>query len=120
MRLRVSSAIAALLFAWSAILQLNDPDPLLWFAIYLAAMGVAAAGALPKPPPVWAPGAMLAVCAARLAALAIQGLPEEPHPMKYGPQTGWLADEVVREGGGLLIVVGWMLVLLIASRRAEE
>lgn len=31
---KVLSAVFALLFVWAAILQYNDPDPLLWYFIY--------------------------------------------------------------------------------------
>jgi hypothetical protein len=32
---KLISAVFAILFIWSAIIQLNDPDPYHWFVIYL-------------------------------------------------------------------------------------
>ncbi|TNE87871.1 MAG: hypothetical protein EP330_16365 [Deltaproteobacteria bacterium] len=104
----------ALLFVASAALQLNDPDPVLWTLYYLAAAGVSAAQV--KWVDVRPPAVLAGVAVLWLAVLVAGGLPDEPHPMKYGPQSGWLADEVVREGGGLAIVLTWMLVLVGHAR----
>lgn len=115
---KLLSAFMALLFAASALLQLNDPDPIPWVALYLAAAAaslIALRWTDPRPS-----GAVGLAAALWLCTLVAGGLPDEPHPMKYGPQTGWLADEVVREGGGLLIVLGWMLALMMAAMRAER
>jgi hypothetical protein len=43
-KLLIADAVAALLFAASAAIQLNDPDPAAWIAIYLAGALVAALG----------------------------------------------------------------------------
>ena len=50
--MRYVNLIIAALFAWSAILQYNDPDPWLWIAMYAAAAvmaGLAAFGRYPLP-----------------------------------------------------------------------
>jgi hypothetical protein len=112
------AAFMALLFATSAALQLNDPDPVLWVALYLAAALVSLAQLRwvdARPPALVAGVALLWLC-----TLVAGGLPDEPQPMKYGPQTGWLADEIVREGGGLGIVIAWMSALVWSCTRSQR
>jgi hypothetical protein len=48
--LRVAAALMTPLFAFSAAVQWNDPDPVLWMGLYLTAMtlsALAAAGRIP-------------------------------------------------------------------------
>lgn len=106
-RLLVADAVVALLFAVSAALQLNDPDPLGWIAIYLAGAAVAALGWR------WVPGlvAALVVAAVSVAwsiAIAVDidqwvGFERLVGPMEIqgGPV------ELTREALGLLIVAGY-------------
>jgi len=35
--LKIFATLAGLLFAYSAVIQLNDPDPIRWFSLYAAA-----------------------------------------------------------------------------------
>jgi len=61
MNSKTLSLALALFFAWAALLQLNDPDPIRWFALYAVAAALAAASAftaVPRP------------CFAALAAVA--------------------------------------------------
>jgi len=109
------SAGATLVFGLACAAQFNDPDPLGWIGMYGAAAALSAVGAL-RPVRLLA-GGLLAVCVVWLGVLFWNGLPAEPQPMKYGPQSGWLADEVVREGGGLLLVGAWMAVLSLRGRK---
>ena len=46
---RAFSAAAAVFFGWAAAMQLNDPDPARWFALYAGAALVAGASAVNKP-----------------------------------------------------------------------
>lgn len=105
---------ATLVFGLACLAQFNDPDPLGWIGMYGAAAALSAVGAVRPVRPL--AGGLLAICAAWLGVLFWNGLPAEPQPMKYGPQSGWLADEVVREGGGLLLVGAWMVVLSLRGR----
>lgn len=99
----------ALLFALCALLQLNDPDPVAWvFAYgYTAALTLAAARrALPRSiAALWA-----VVCAwSGLLVWKLQSFGSRP----MGPSwQGVFADEVVREIGGLTIVITWCVVLV--------
>ena len=112
----VASGSAAGVFALSCVAQLNDPDPLGWLLLYGAAATVAGLGARRD---VRGPAMLLmVVCALWMVALFAGGLADEPQPMRLGPQSGWLADEVVREGGGLVLVATWMGVVL--ARRPQQ
>lgn len=104
------SGCAAAVFALSCVAQFNDPDPLGWVLLYGAAATLAGLGSRRD---VRRPAMLvMAVCGLWMVALWVGGLPDEPQPMKLGPQSGWLADEVVREGGGLVLVGVWMGVLV--------
>ncbi len=49
--MKVFAGLAALLFAYSAFVQINDPDPIRWIAIYSCAAVVSAAsvfGSIPR------------------------------------------------------------------------
>ena len=105
--LLVADIIAALLFAVSAAIQLNDPDPALWVAIYSAGAVVALIGWR------WTPGLIAAIAvggAALVWALLIVvdvdqwvGFERLVGPMetKGGPV------ELTREVLGLLIIAGY-------------
>ncbi len=91
-----------LLFILAAAVQYNDPDPIVWMAIYgLAAVacGLALAGRLPRLPAV-----LLSLAAfAWAATLAVRVV---------GKQHLWYAEEG-REMMGLLLVGSWTALLAI-------
>lgn len=60
--LLVADLVAALLFAASAAIQLNDPDPAGWIAIYLAGAFAAVIGWR------WTPGLVVAIAVGAVAA----------------------------------------------------
>ncbi len=116
--MRVVHGAVALLFSAAALVQLNDPDPLLWTLLYgVAAVvsGAVAAGYRLHPLVPAAVGAVAVLWALSIFAL---GLPAEPNPMAWGPQSGWLADETVREGLGLLLVAFWMAGIAEQGRKS--
>lgn len=114
-------AMVVLLFA-SALVQLNDPDPVQWFAIYAAAGVVAALslrrpGAVPWPVPVViAAVAVVWAVAIMPGALGKIGVADLTRTMEAETP----AIEIGRETIGLLIVAGWMLVVAFAGRRAHR
>jgi hypothetical protein len=118
---RVFDLGMAALFALAALVQLNDPDPVRWVAIYVAACGLSmmAAGR---------PSVLRAATAAVGAiALAWAGLImfHGPGASSYGHMFDeWemksVAVEEAREASGLLIVAAWMVVLLLRSLRAPS
>ena len=98
-------ALYALLFAYSALVQLNDPDPVRWFALYGSAALLSAATVFASVPPV----AFLGLaCVAGLWAATLA-----PGVLSLAAFTG---TEEERELGGLLLVVLASLVLRSRAR----
>ena len=109
----------SLLFAFAAAVQLNDPDPIRWMAMYGAACALSL-GVLFRRRTM--PVAALAVLASAIvwaALIAFGG----PAASDYGHMfAAWEMKspsvEEAREASGLLIVAVWMIVLLIRARRS--
>lgn len=107
----------AALFALSAALQYNDPDPLPWIAIYTAAAAACVLWGLRRT--AWPLTAAVLLFALGWAAallpdvLGFIGLSDVF--LRMDEKGGRV--EIGREIGGLTIVVAWMAVLLLAERR---
>lgn len=101
--LRVAHAVAAALFTASAVVQLNDPDPVLWVLFYGVAATVSAVAAHGRWSPLFAPAALLSL-GLPSAVWLLAALP---------PQPGLARTELAREAGGLLLVSAWMAVVLL-------
>jgi hypothetical protein len=118
--LLIADLTAAALFAASAGLQLNDPDPGRWVAIYLAA-AAAAAFASTRPIARLAAGsvAIIALGWAMWIALRIdhwvgwRGLGRPMEKVLGGPV------ELTREVLGLAIVAAYMGFVALRKRRAS-
>ena len=94
--IRVANAGMAVLLLYAVAVQYNDPDPLVWVAMYgtaAAVAGVLAVRALPA----WVPAIVGAIALAWCAWLASRVLGQQP-----------LFEEEGREMLGLLIAGGWM------------
>ena len=110
----------ALLFAFAAALQFNDPDPIQWIAIYSAACVLSLLSATRRRV---APAASLAVFAIAIVwavLIAFGG----PAASEYGHMfDAWEMKspsvEEAREASGLVIVAVWMMVLYIRARRGQ-
>lgn len=113
------TSLFALLCAVSAALQYNDPDPVRWIVLYLAA-GVAAVVAWWRPHAWWAPLA-IALIALAWAALLWAGVidtVETSDLWKKMSEKGGKVEEM-REAGGLsLVVIGSALAAWRARRIA--
>jgi len=111
---KILAVIFALLFAWSAYLQNNDPDALLWYAIY----GVAALGSF-----MFALGKLPFMVAAILCvANLIGGFIAWPETFE-GFEIG--AGDIVniergREASGLLIVAAVFLMYALRIRYKKK
>jgi hypothetical protein len=117
---RAANGVMAALFVFAAAVQYNDPDPLRWMAIYLAAAAACVLVLLHRLPR-WFPMFVGLAALAWAATLA-------PHVLGH---VGWgemveaweMKDVRVEEGRetyGLLIVAAWMVVLSAAHRRLRE
>ena len=100
-----------------AVVQYNDPDALLWMAYYAvpAAWAFLAAFRLPLVRSAWGQRALWASIAIGLA-VAVAYWPTMPG--FWRPEV-WQHEEAAREGMGLMIAWGVLLVALITARRAS-
>jgi hypothetical protein len=103
--IRVAGTLFAIFFLWAASLQLNDPDPIQWIAIYLAAAAVSALTVLGKGSP--------AIPTIVGAIALVWGLTLLPDAIAARFS---LDDEEVRELGGLAIVATWCAISGAARR----
>ncbi|MGH7578511.1 MAG: transmembrane 220 family protein [Longimicrobiales bacterium] len=118
--MRAITIVMMLAFFFGAAVQYNDPDPVAWMAIYFVA-AFACLLALRSRLPRWLPWAIAGaalIWAARLAPGVIA--------TRVGPdelvQEFEMASPVIEQGRemyGLLIILVWMIVLAITTRRAR-
>lgn len=110
----------AALFAVAAAMQVNDPDPAAWVAIYAAAAvacllhgrvsrGWAAQGAV---------GAIALFWAAALLA-RLEGPVELGEVFDLGAEMMGETTELLREAGGLLLLALWMAILAAVGWRGR-
>jgi hypothetical protein len=100
-------------FVLSAIVQYNDPDALIWIAIYVAAAGMCLAQHLNHQPR-WLPPLLLVICLIWIAWLlpSIIGQVSLAEVVEsISMQTR--AVEEAREIGGLAIVAFWAICITI-------
>ena len=105
------------LFLLSVVVQWNDPDPVRWMAIYGAALTVCLVVALR--------GRIVAGVPVLVAAMALlwslATIAGGPAVTAYSHMfDAWemksMSVEEAREGTGLLIVAGWMVVVVVGQR----
>jgi hypothetical protein len=109
---RVANGVMAALFLLAVAVQYDDPDPVLWVAIYGAACVVTLVAALRRriPRPVSGCIALVALIWGGALALNVAGLEAyaqmfDAWEMKSPP------IEEAREASGLFIVAAWMSLL---------
>ena len=112
----------AALFAFAAIVQFNDPDPLRWIAVYTAASLLSLAPLIRRrlPPVLFASVAIVScACAAAIVAGAARGA--DYLRMFDAWEMSSAAVEEAREATGLFIAGAWMAALTAwsAVRRAR-
>jgi hypothetical protein len=115
---RVFAGLMAVLLAFAAAVNVNDPDPVRWVAMYGAAcvisIIVALTGAVPLPLPALVGAVALAwaiVWAARVPSLEMYTHMFDEWEMKSE------TVEEARETCGLLIVAVWMAALVLRAWR---
>ena len=112
----LANVIMLLMFLFSAAVQFNDPDPLVWISIYSAA-AVVCGLEIRRRAPAWAAVALA------LIALAWAGtLCSRAHGVPLGSLVAeWEMRDVrveeAREMYGLTIVAVWMIVIASVGRR---
>ena len=117
MILRVVSGIMAVLAFWAAYLQLNDPDPERWFAMYAAVGLVALLFSAGRPKPLFA--LFMSLIAVAWALAIVPELWGRWQPSDLGATMAAARPEIEfgRELGGLLIVGTYCLSAFLLSRR---
>jgi hypothetical protein len=113
----VLDVLMAVLFALSAALQYNDPDPLRWAALYGAA--AVACIVVWRRPAAWPlaalAGSIALLWAATFAPAVLPGF--EPRDLVRTMKAGTPRIEESREMLGLLVVAAWMALLVVVGRR---
>ena len=114
---RAADVFMLLVFAFSVIVQLNDPDPIRWMAVYgLAAM--ACAQSLADRVRWWFPALVAGVAVAWLVTIAPRVLGRVPFIDMFGSfEMRDVGIEEAREMYGLVIVAAWMATVAARARR---
>jgi hypothetical protein len=114
---RAANIVMMLVFVASAVLQLNDPDPLAWIAVYAAAAimcGLEFTGRLRATYPMLL-GLTALAWAATIAPRVLGKVPFRDMFAEFEMHD--LGVEESREMYGLLIVAVWMAVLALVARK---
>jgi hypothetical protein len=115
-----ANALLLLAFAFSVVVQFNDPDPAIWMTIYALA-AVACALELAGRGHIVLPALVGVLAAVWAVAIAPHVLGKVPFLAMFG---AWEMKDVgieeSREMYGLLIVATWMAVLTIAAVRRRR
>ena len=115
---RWANVVMLLAFVFSVLVQFNDPDSLIWIAIYglaAAACGLELSGRAN----VGMPGATAIIALAWAAELSPDVLGQVPFGAMFGDWEMHDAGiEAAREMYGLLIVGAWMVMLTAAAYRS--
>ena len=115
---RAADAVMLLLFTFGAIVQVNDPDPARWIAVYALAALACLLSLLGRMH--WTFAAILCLVALAWAATLV---PRVVGRVPFGDMFGAfemknVGIEESREMYGLLIIAAWMAVLALRARRA--
>ncbi len=112
------NVLALLLYVFSTAVQYNDPDPLVWMAVY--GLAAVACGVAWKRPLHWELPALLVVVALPWGSLLLAGAVGKANAQEtFGVFSMGAnpAAEEIREGLGLYLVTAWMVVLTVRARR---
>jgi hypothetical protein len=118
---RIVAGLMALLLAFAAAVNFNDPDPIRWVAIYGAAcvlsIAIAVTGGMP---PVW-PAAVAVIALAWGVSLAarVPSLEVYTHMFDEWEMKSPTIEEA-REACGLFIVAVWMAIAAAIVWRAAR
>lgn len=103
--------IMLLMFLFSAVVQFNDPDPLPWMAVYIAA-AVVCGLEIRRRTPIWAPLALTVIALAWSGWIATRARDVPISALFAEWEMRNIRVEEAREMYGLAIVGIWMLVII--------
>ena len=107
---RGACAVMGVYFLFATVVQINDPDALVWMALYGAAACVTLAAAW-RTLPVWMPATLAAIAALGAIALMPAAVESSFRELFESWQMMSAGMEIGRELLGLLILAAWMVVL---------
>ena len=109
------------LFFVATVVQLNDPDPARWMAIYGVAFALCVTLVVRGRVPIAAPALVAAVAIGWGLAIMLGGpvAAQYSHMFDAWKMTSASVEEA-REATGVLIVGGWMAVIAMAQRRGGK
>jgi hypothetical protein len=117
---RLLHGVMAALFFFGAAVQFNDPDPLVWMAIYVAA-AIACVLAATRRLRWWFPAIVAAIAFVWAATFVPTVLPSVRITQLFA---AWeMADTRIEEGRemyGLLIIFGYMTLLAVTHRGRQR
>ncbi|MBW2421126.1 MAG: transmembrane 220 family protein [Deltaproteobacteria bacterium] len=117
-KMKIASLVMCLFFVLAIAVQLNDPDPLRWIALYGIAAALSALAALGRGLP-WLTAASLVLYLAGVVYL-LPSLPDTSLEAFSSIGMSGERDELVRELWGLIICAVWMGVLLMVQWRSPS
>ena len=116
---RAANLVMLVLFAGSALLQLNDPDPAAWVAVYAAAAVLCAVELRGSLRPLY-PGLLSLTALTWAATIAPRVLGKVPFAAMFAEfEMRDLGVEESREMYGLVIVAVWMAAVALAAWRRK-
>jgi hypothetical protein len=108
-----------LLFTLGAAVQVNDPDPVRWIAVYALAAAACLLSLLRRMRSTL-PAILCAIALAWAATLAPRVVGRVPFRDMFGAfEMRTVGIEESREMYGLLIIAAWMAVLALRARRGS-
>jgi hypothetical protein len=115
-----ANALFLLMFAFSAFVQVNDPDPLLWIAIYVAS-AVVCGLELRRRTLWWAPATVGVIALLWAGTIAPRVLGVIPFASMFEEfEMKDVHVEESREMYGLLLIAVWMLAVMYATTRRRR
>ena len=114
-----ANLVMLLLFAFAAVVQFNDPDPLAWVAIYVAAATVCGLETRRRSP-MWLAAAIALIAFAWSGFLATRALDVPVGSLFAEWEMRNVRIEEAREMYGLAIVGVWMLVTVGVTWRRRS
>jgi hypothetical protein len=110
-----ANVLMLVLFLFAAVVQFNDPDPLLWVAVYLVGAATCAME-IRRRTPILLPAVIAIVALAWAGYLGTRagGVPVASLFAEWEMRD--VAVEEAREMYGLLIVTVWMAAVFVAAR----
>jgi hypothetical protein len=120
MLISILNAMFLLAFLLSAAVQYNDPDALVWAAIYLAAVAMCILQFRPHPPR-WLAPALVVISVMWILTLLPSVVGKVPLADIFASlRMQTRAVEEAREIGGLCLVGLWAAVLTVRQRRQRS